>query len=81
MLSLAVRCQDGVVTLLDRVSEKEALDGLLAAVCDGLSSVIVVRGEAGVVAQADDGLPGGAEDVSAELMVIAKVRLYADQAG
>ena len=34
--------------LLDRVAEKDALDGVLAAVREGLSGVIVLRGEAGV---------------------------------
>src|SRR4051794_35871287 len=33
---------------LDRVSEREALDGLLAHVRDGQSSVLVIRGEAGI---------------------------------
>ena len=37
-----------VAVLFDRVSEKVALDGLLGAVRDGLSGVIVLRGEAGV---------------------------------
>ena len=34
--------------LLDRVAEKNALDGVLAALREGLSGVIVLRGEAGV---------------------------------
>src|SRR3954471_12208996 len=33
---------------LDRTSEREVLDGLLATVRDGQSAVLVVRGEAGI---------------------------------
>jgi predicted ATPase len=34
--------------LLDRTAETGALEGVLAAVRDGLSGVLVLRGEAGV---------------------------------
>src|SRR5207248_1846018 len=43
-------CQEGrgISALLDRAVETGALEGVLAAVRDGLSGVLVLRGEAGV---------------------------------
>jgi hypothetical protein len=37
-----------MTALLDRTAETSALEGVLAAVPDGLSGVLVVRGEAGI---------------------------------
>jgi PII-like signaling protein len=39
------------MTMLDRSAERGALDGVLGAVREGLSGVVVLRGEAGVGAR------------------------------